>query len=57
MVRWIMIGGGLVLMTASAVILYSSMIVASREDDALEKLPKWKEEKSKDKECQTDGNG
>ena len=55
MVRVIFIGSGLVLMAVSAVILYSGLIVASREDDELEKMQKWKSDE--EKECHTDGNG
>lgn len=55
MVKMILTGGGLVLMAASAVIMYSSLVIASREDDELEKLAKWKMDE--EKECHTDGNG
>lgn len=55
MVRMIFIGSGLVLMAVSAVILYSGLIVASREDDELEKMQKWKPDE--EKECHSDGNG
>ena len=55
MVRMIFIGSGLVLMAVSAVILYSGLIVASREDDEPEKMQKWKSDE--EKECHTDGNG
>lgn len=42
-------------MAVSAVILYSGLIVASREDDELEKMQKWKPDE--EKECHSDGNG
>lgn len=55
MVRLIVIGGVLTLMAVSSVVLYSGLIVASREDDELEKRLNW--EPDEEKECHTDGNG
>lgn len=55
MMRMIFIGTGLVLMAVFIVILYSSLVVASREDDKLGKMQKYKS--NEEKECHTDENG
>lgn len=54
MAKMILVGGVLILVALSLIILYSGLVLASREDDEMEKLPQWREKKGK--ECRTDGN-
>lgn len=54
MARMIFIGGVLILIALALVILYSGLVLASREDDEMEKLPLWKKE---EKESRVNGNG
>lgn len=55
MAKMILVGGVLILVALSLIILYSGLVLASREDDEMEKLSQWREKKGK--ECRTDGNG
>ena len=54
MARMIFIGGVLLLIVLALIILYSGLILASREDDEMEKLSLWEK---KEKEHHANGNG